>query len=62
MIATAVKWVIQQKGISSVIIGASKVSQMDASLAAADMKDLTQEQLEWLDQLWYSLPRKNEFR
>lgn len=62
MIPTAIKWVLQQKGITSVIIGASKADQMEASLKASDMKDLTLEQLEWLDQLWFSLPRRNEFR
>lgn len=62
MIPTAIKWILQQKGITSVIIGASKASQMEASLKASVMNDLTLEQLEWLDQLWYSLPRRNEFR
>lgn len=62
MISTAIKWVLQQKGITSVLLGASKVSQMDASLAAAHQDDLTDEQLKFLDQLWFTLPRRAEFR
>lgn len=62
MIPTAIKWVLQQKGITSVIIGASRVQQLADSLKAIDMQDLTQTQLEWLNNLWYSLPRRNEYR
>ena len=62
MIPTAIKWVLQQKGISSVIIGASRVQQLADSLKAATMQDLTQAQLEWLNNLWYSLPRRNEYK
>lgn len=62
MTTTAVKWVLQQKGITSVIIGASKPEQLKASLDAIKVEDLTTEQLQWLDQLWYRLPRRNELR
>ena len=62
MIPTAIKWVLQQKGISSVIIGASRAQQLADSLKAATMQDLTQAQLEWLNNLWYSLPRRNEYK
>ena len=62
MIPTAIKWVLQQKGITSVIIGASRVQQLADSLKAATMQDLTQAQLEWLNNLWYSLPRRNEYK
>jgi aryl-alcohol dehydrogenase (NADP+) len=62
MIPTALKWVLQQKGISSVIIGASRVQQLADSLKVVNMQDLTQSQLEWLNNLWYSLPRRNEYR
>jgi len=58
MVTTAIRWVIQQTGISSVIIGASKAEQLDASLAAVQSKPLSDEDIEWLDQLWYMLPRK----
>ena len=60
-ITTAVKWTMQQEAITSVIIGASKTYQLDASLAAVNAPDLTSEQLAWLDQLWFSLPRRFEF-
>lgn len=58
---TAVRWVKQQRGITSVIIGASRSEQLDASLSAAQMGEFTKEQLEWLDNLWFSLPRRHEF-
>ena len=61
-VSTAVHWVTQQPGITSAIIGASRVEQIDGSLKAADVEDLTQEQLKWLDQLWYRLPRRKEVR
>jgi aryl-alcohol dehydrogenase (NADP+) len=34
---------------------------LDASLQAAEMDALTEEQLAWLDGLWFSLPRRTEF-
>lgn len=65
MATTAVQWVIQQPGITSAIIGASKPEQLDASLRAAEVaqtQPLTEEELAWLDQLWFSLPRRREAR
>jgi aryl-alcohol dehydrogenase (NADP+) len=59
--ATAVRWVMQQRGITSVLVGASRAEQLDASLSAAETAALTEEQLEWLDGLWFSLPRRHEF-
>lgn len=60
-VTTAVVWVRQQPGITSAIIGTSRPEQLDASLRAADMPDLTKEELAWLDELWFSLPRRREF-
>jgi len=60
-VTTAVRWVLQQPGITSAIIGASRPEQLDASLQAADMNALTEQQLAWLDGLWFSLPRRREF-
>jgi aryl-alcohol dehydrogenase-like predicted oxidoreductase len=60
-VTTAVKWVTQQPGITSAIVGASRPEQLDASLQAAGMNALTQQQLAWLDGLWFSLPRRHEF-
>jgi aryl-alcohol dehydrogenase-like predicted oxidoreductase len=62
MVTTAVRWVIQQPGITSAIIGASRPEQLDASLAAAQAEPLSAEDLEWLDHLWFSLPRRREDR
>jgi 1-deoxyxylulose-5-phosphate synthase len=61
LVTTAVRWVTQQPGITSAIIGASRLEQLDASLRAAEVDKLTNEQLQWLDGLWFSLPRRNEF-
>lgn len=62
MVTTAVRWVTQQRGITSAILGASRPEQLDASLAAAQAPLLTQEELADLNGLWYSLPRRNEQR
>lgn len=61
-VSTAVHWVTQQPGITSAIIGASKGEQLDGSLKSTQAEDLTQEQLKWLDHLWYMLPRRKEIR
>ncbi len=60
-VMTAVKWVTQQPGITSAIIGASRPEQLEASLQAATMEALTEQQLAWLDGLWLSLPRRREY-
>lgn len=61
-ISTAVHWVTQQPGITSAIIGASRAEQLEGSLRASDVADLTEEELNWLDELWFSLPRRRELR
>lgn len=60
-VTTAVRWVMQQKGITSVIIGASRASQLKESLNAVTMPHLSQDQLDFLNQLWFTLPRRHEF-
>lgn len=62
MATTAIRWTMQQPGISSVIIGASRLEQMDTTLAAAELAPLKKEELKFLDQLWFSLPRRREDR
>jgi 1-deoxyxylulose-5-phosphate synthase len=57
MVSVAVAWVLAQPGITSAIIGASKPEQLDANLAALDVKlddDLTAA----CDAAWWSLPRR----
>ncbi|WP_197284198.1 aldo/keto reductase [Bacillus sp. JCM 19041] len=60
-VTTAVRWVTQQPAITSTIIGASHPDQLEASLRAVEMDILTEQELEWLDKLWFSLPRRREF-
>ncbi|MEM0156421.1 MAG: aldo/keto reductase [Thermoplasmataceae archaeon] len=61
-VSTAVHWVIQQPGITSAIIGASRADQLESSLRADETPDLNGDQLKWLDALWFSLPRRREIR
>lgn len=62
MATTAVRWVTQQPGITSAIIGASRPEQLSASIAAVAMPRLTDGQLMELNELWFSLPRRREDR
>ncbi len=57
MPAVAVSWVLQQPGITSAIIGASKPEQLDGTLAAADLQ-LDDGLREACDAAWWSLPRR----
>ena len=56
LLQTAVAWVLQQPGITSAIVGASKPEQLDASLAAVDLT-LDADELAACDAAWYRLPR-----
>ncbi len=58
MATTAVRWTIQQPGITAALIGASRPEQLDLSLKAAAGPPLSAEDLRELDDLWYSLPRQ----
>jgi aryl-alcohol dehydrogenase-like predicted oxidoreductase len=57
-VTTAIRWVLQQPGITSVIIGASRAEQLASSLAAVQVEPLNMDDLKWLDGLWYTLPRQ----
>ncbi|MCP4004956.1 MAG: aldo/keto reductase [bacterium] len=57
LVTTAVAWVLAQPGISSAIIGASRVEQLDASLAAPDL-ELPDEVRTACDALFWKLPRR----
>jgi aryl-alcohol dehydrogenase-like predicted oxidoreductase len=56
LVSVAIAWVMQQPGITSAIVGASKPDQLDASLAAADLT-LDADERAACDAAWHSLPR-----
>jgi 1-deoxyxylulose-5-phosphate synthase len=56
LVTIAIAWVLNQPGIASAIVGASKPEQLDTSLAAVDCA-LDAEDREVCNLAWYSLPR-----
>jgi aryl-alcohol dehydrogenase-like predicted oxidoreductase len=57
-LATAsVAWVLQQPGITSAIVGASRPEQLQATLAATDL-DFDDEARAAFDAVWWTIPRK----
>jgi aryl-alcohol dehydrogenase-like predicted oxidoreductase len=56
LLQSALAWVLAQPGITSAIVGASKPEQLDASLAAVNVK-LDAEEMDACNQAWYHLPR-----
>jgi aryl-alcohol dehydrogenase-like predicted oxidoreductase len=56
LVQVALAWVLQQHGITSAIVGASKAEQLDQSLPGINLK-LDDEEKEICDLAWYSLPR-----
>ena len=57
MTTAAVAWVLEQDGITSAIVGASRADQLEATLAAAGFR-LDDEERAALESLWYALPRQ----
>jgi len=57
MVAVAVSWVLRQAGITSAIIGASRADQLDANVAALEVK-WDEELTKGCDALWWQLPRR----
>ena len=55
--SVAVAWVLDQPGITSAIVGASRPEQLDATLQGADLK-LDDELKALCDAVWWNLPRK----
>jgi len=55
----ALAWVLQQPGITSAILGASRPEQLSDSLQGVDLV-LDDEEQKYLDQVWYNLPREND--
>jgi 1-deoxyxylulose-5-phosphate synthase len=59
LVQVAASWVLQQPGITSAIIGASRAEQLEQSLTAIDLK-LDDEEKEVCDLAWYGLPRQRK--
>jgi 1-deoxyxylulose-5-phosphate synthase len=57
LVSVAVKWVLDQPGISSAIIGASRPAQLAASLAAPKLA-IDEELARVLGEVWWELPRR----
>ena len=57
LVSVAVAWVLAQRGVTSAIIGASRPEQLDANLAALDVK-FDDELTAACDAAWWSLPRR----
>ena len=53
----AVAWVLAQPGITSAIIGASRVEQLDETLAGVE-RVLDDNESRAMDDVWYQLPRR----
>ncbi len=61
LVQVAVAWVLQQPGITSAIVGASKPEQLDQSLPAVSIT-LDKDEKEACDLAWYSMPRPRKRR
>ncbi len=57
MASVAVAWTLAQQAITSAIIGASRVDQLDATVAGASL-ELDAELTELCDAVWWKLPRR----
>jgi aryl-alcohol dehydrogenase-like predicted oxidoreductase len=55
----ALAWVLQQPGITSAILGASKPEQLRDSIKGVDMT-LDAEEVQFCDEAWYNLPRERD--
>ena len=54
-----IAWSLARAGMSSVILGASRPSQLDDPLAALEL-ELSEEDIALCDDAWYRLPRKKK--
>lgn len=57
LLQVAMKWVLDQPGISAAIVGASKPEQLEQSLAAVNLT-LDAQEMEACNLAWFSLPRR----
>jgi aryl-alcohol dehydrogenase-like predicted oxidoreductase len=56
-IPTAIAWAMNKPGVTSVLLGASSVAQLQSQLAAA-MLQLDAATIEALDEVWWTIPRR----
>ncbi len=49
--ALALRWVLQHEGVTSVIVGASKVAQLQANLHCLEGEPLSEEELKYIEQI-----------
>lgn len=57
----SIAWVLQQKTVTSAIVGATSAAQLRDSLGGAGLQ-LDEEELEKCDEIWYELPRARDPR
>ena len=57
LVSVAVAWVLEQPGVSTAIIGASRAEQLDANLAALEV-ELDDDLRAVCDAAWWTLPRR----
>jgi aryl-alcohol dehydrogenase-like predicted oxidoreductase len=57
LVTLAVAWVLEQDGVSSAIIGASRPEQLEASLAAVDF-EFDEDLRLACEEVWWALPRR----
>ncbi len=50
----ALAWVLNKKGITSIVCGATSMEQLDQNLAAVSIR-LSQEEIEACDEVWHTL-------
>jgi aryl-alcohol dehydrogenase-like predicted oxidoreductase len=55
--SVAVAWVLQQRGISAAIVGASRPDQLAAALSASELR-FDDDERQVLDEVWFTLPRQ----
>ncbi|MGF1579884.1 MAG: aldo/keto reductase [Gemmataceae bacterium] len=53
----AIAWVLQQRGITSAIVGASKPEQLDLTLPAINL-ELDEEERNVCNEVWFDIPRQ----
>jgi 1-deoxyxylulose-5-phosphate synthase len=59
LVQVAISWALQQPGVTSAIVGASRAEQLEQSLTAINLK-LDDEEKEVVDLAWYGLPRQRK--